>query len=619
MLNKIWIQNKFSLRKSKKTFHQVRDRLLKKKHLVSIETYRLLKEGLYKLDQALKSQDAHQAADLSKSLLGASKPLFKRGIVDYFNEWVLGLALTLLTVTLINQMWFQHYQIPSGSMRPLLLEKDRVIATKTCYGINFPFKASHLYFNPDSLKRGNLAIFTADNLPKEENTARYLFIFNTKKQMVKRVIGKPGDTLYFYGGKIYGLDKNNQPIEEFQHSKAFENLEHIPFINFEGKVTTDGSTANMRMSSPVYLHQMGQIVGKLYANSYGSLQGKFWNGSQWASESPKLEYQDLWGIKNYAMARMLSRNQALEMGFDLHEKDEDYFLELSHSPHTNYPQPHLGVDLYNRLRPMISPEKTLLPLKDEHIKNIKSALVTARFVVKNGFAGNYSIDRSFKPGPYSPAFPSIPDGTYEFFDGVAYKVLSSGKQKKLPQDHPLNNPDAALTQKWFNLGMQMITLFEPKKEYRDYFPSRFAYFRDGALYVMNHEIASSTDSQLSRFVAQEKKKARGFVDYGSPIKDGALNKDLILNYGLKIPNNHYLFLGDNHALSRDCRDFGLIHEKNIQGSPAFIIWPSGSRFGALAQNKIQWLNFSNIAVCSIALFAFAISSWYTRRQRKKEL
>ena len=618
-INKLLNGYKHSLRKSRRTFHHVRELLIKKKAQASDEVFSNIKNLLADLKEAIDQKESQKAHTISTELLEKSKAHFKKSPFDYFNEWVMGLGFTLLTVTLINQLWFQHYQIPSGSMRPTLLEKDRVIATKTCFGINFPFKQSHLYFDADNLKRGNIAIFTVDNLPPEENKARYLFLFNTKKQMVKRLIGKPGDTLYFYGGKIYGLNRSHEQIADFQDSEIFQNLEHVPISSFEGKVIADDQSTAKRVTSPVFLSQMGQEVAKLYVSSHGNLHGKFSNGHKWVEESPKLEYQDLWGIKNFAMARMLDRKQAIEMGFDLKGATNKFFLELHHSPHTNYPRPHLGVDLFGRFRPMITPEKSLIALTDEHLQKVKNSMLTARFVVKNGYAGNYSMQKAFKPHQYSPAFSELSDGTYEFIDGTAYLVGRSGIQKKLPLDHPLNSSDPYMIQRLFNLGMEMVTLYEPDRAHSDFIPHRFAYFKNGALHLLNHEIFNKEDPVLENFVAAEKNKAKGFLDRGSPMVDGKLNKELIINYGLHIPSGYYLFLGDNHAGSRDCRDFGLIPEKNIQGSPAIIIWPSSSRFGLLNQSSLRWFNFPNLVVWGVALLALSATTLYSRKHRKKEL
>lgn len=618
-ISKLLHRYQSSLRKSRKTFHHVRELLIRKKHKVSEDIFESIKSLLASLKEAIDHKQHDKAYAISKELLNQSRAHFKKTPYDYFNEWVLGIGFTLLTVTLINQLWFQHYQIPSGSMRPTLMEKDRVIATKTCFGINFPFKQSHIYFDSSNLKRGNLAIFTAENLPPEENKSRYLFLFNTKKQMVKRLIGKPGDTLYFYGGKIYGFDQQKNEIKEYLDDPIFQSLEHVPFSSFEGKVTAEPPQNPSRVFSPIYISQMGQEVAKLYTTSKGSFQGKFSNGHQWVDESPKLEYQDLWGIKNYAMVKMLNRQEAIELGYDLKTHKENYFLELHHSPHTNYPRPHLGMDLSGRLRPMLTPEHSLLPLTDEHMQRVRSAMTTARFVIKNGQGGNYSIHSSFKPHAYSPHFNEFPDGTYEYIDGVAYQVSRSGMQKVLPASHPLNKNQLDITQKLFNLGPEMISFFNPDKNHKDFIPHRYAYYRDGDLYLLNHMIYAKEDPVLTQFVAEESAKAKGFIDHGAPVKNGVLDKELIRNYGLHIPSGYYLFLGDNHAGSRDCRDFGFIPEKNIQGSPAVIIWPTSSRFGWINQKSLNWFNLPNLIVWTVALGALSITTLYTKKHRQKAI
>lgn len=43
--------------------------------------------------------------------------------------------------------------------------------------------------------------------------------------------------------------------------------------------------------------------------------------------------------------------------------------------------------------------------------------------------------------------------------------------------------------------------------------------------------------------------------------------------GETIPEDHYLVLGDNRPISRDGRDFGVIHEDSIVGEVALRFWP----------------------------------------------
>jgi signal peptidase I len=557
---------------------------------------------------------------LRKVAIQEVRKKIKKSLWDYFKEYVVEFGSLFLILALINQVWFQMYEIPSGSMRPTLLEKDRLLASKTTFGINFPFRKGHLHLDPDKLHRGNIVIVKNDNLPKSENKDRYLFIFPAQKQFVKRLIGKPGDLLYFYGGKIYGLDQQGNEIEDFHTSSAFHSLEHIPFSSFEGKVVADAKTNNRQIHSPVYLYQMNHLVGKLYQNNAGSLQGKFYNGTQWVDESPNLSFKDLWGIRNFAMVRMVSYKEALELGGSNLSEKTPYFLELSHSPHMNFPRPHLGMDFEGRVRPRLSLEKAYLPLDQESLSHLKEALSTSRFVIQNEKAGNYNMDKKFKPHDYSPIFKGIPNGTYEFIKGVAYSVSRTGTRKELPKDHPLNSRDPRMIQKLFNFGIQMITLFEPSPQYQDFIPNRYAYYRNGALYVMGEPIYEVNNPILSHFNKEQKEKTHPFKDYGPPLlSNGKLNKELIINYGLRVPKGYYLFLGDNHANSKDCRSWGFIPEKSIQGSLAVLLWPFSSRTGLLNQNQVAWFSGSSQIVIILALTFFTGTLLYNRKQRKRPL
>ena len=70
-------------------------------------------------------------------------------------------------------------------------------------------------------------------------------------------MGKPGDHLYFYGGKIYGVDKDGKPIEDLLNVPALEKIEHIPFLTFEGEITTP-------TRGTYQFEQMHQPIGRLH-------------------------------------------------------------------------------------------------------------------------------------------------------------------------------------------------------------------------------------------------------------------------------------------------------------------------------------------------------------------
>ena len=133
----------------------------------------------------------------------------------------------------------------------------------------------------------------------------YFYLFPGKKQYIKRLIGKPGDTLFFYGGMIYGIDQNGNDISyEFQ-SPECSSIDHIPFIRFDGNPTYLGLTDG-NIIAPIILSQTGEPVAKLSVNSLHQPVGEMLASG---NQPPVPDYGDLWGFNNYAMARLLTREQ----------------------------------------------------------------------------------------------------------------------------------------------------------------------------------------------------------------------------------------------------------------------------------------------------------------------
>jgi signal peptidase I len=98
-------------------------------------------------------------------------------------EWGLLLFAALAIAVLIKTFLFQAFYIPSDSMVPTLKTNDRVIVNKLSY---------HLH----AVHRGDIVVFTtpkgADGKP----------IDPTIKDLVKRVIGLPGETVSEKDGHV---------------------------------------------------------------------------------------------------------------------------------------------------------------------------------------------------------------------------------------------------------------------------------------------------------------------------------------------------------------------------------------------------------------------------------
>src|SRR5262249_52429361 len=146
-----------------------------------------------------------------------------------------------------------------------------------------------------------------------------------------------------YGGQIYGVDENDKPIDELIQSPWMKNLEYIPFLTFEGKLSCPSRNV-------VQFEQFHQPIGRLTVTSQGSMKGEVFNGTEWVKDQPLLQrkahdeiktYSDWFGIRNFAMARLLTKEQLAKYDPNsLREVGEGLlYLELIHTPSTSYPKP----------------------------------------------------------------------------------------------------------------------------------------------------------------------------------------------------------------------------------------------------------------------------------------
>lgn len=155
-----------------------------------------------------------------------------RRIIVEVLEWVDALFQAVFTIILLNIFLFQLYEIPSESMVPTFLIKDRVIVFKTFAGPKFPLSDFGLPYLTN-YKRGDIVVFRNPHYgtarKSEVKTFLSQFIYmcsltllktNTDENgelkadpLVKRVCGLPGEQLYMLDGSLY---KRTKEDTEFQ-------------------------------------------------------------------------------------------------------------------------------------------------------------------------------------------------------------------------------------------------------------------------------------------------------------------------------------------------------------------------------------------------------------------
>jgi signal peptidase I len=101
------------------------------------------------------------------------------------------LALVMFSIRSSLADW---NDVPTGSMKPTILEGDRVFVNKLAYDLKVPFTTWHVteWSNP---QRGDIVVFFS---PKDGT------------RLVKRVIGLPGDTVELQNERLV---INGLPVE----------------------------------------------------------------------------------------------------------------------------------------------------------------------------------------------------------------------------------------------------------------------------------------------------------------------------------------------------------------------------------------------------------------------
>ncbi|MBS0636961.1 MAG: S26 family signal peptidase, partial [Verrucomicrobia bacterium] len=154
----------YSLRKCRKILDDavIRYKTLSKR--LSSELLAQLGTLIDNLDSSIQKKDVESARIDAYNVQQFLLEHGRKTLFEQIREFTLAILFALIIAALVRQMWFELYEIPTGSMRPTFRESDRVLVFKDTFCINKPFETSHFYFEPQYVKRGSIVVLTGDGL-----------------------------------------------------------------------------------------------------------------------------------------------------------------------------------------------------------------------------------------------------------------------------------------------------------------------------------------------------------------------------------------------------------------------------------------------------------------------
>jgi signal peptidase I len=116
----------------------------------------------------------------------------KRKKKSAVREWVESAIVALVLAMVIRTFVVQAFKIPTGSMRPTLLEGDAILVNKFLYGARVPLAGWKL---------------PAVRQPQRGDVVVFIYPEDPKKDFIKRLVAGPGESVEIRNGNIYVNDK----------------------------------------------------------------------------------------------------------------------------------------------------------------------------------------------------------------------------------------------------------------------------------------------------------------------------------------------------------------------------------------------------------------------------
>ncbi|MEA1972054.1 MAG: signal peptidase I, partial [Candidatus Cloacimonadota bacterium] len=163
-------------------------------------------------------------------------------------EWIEAILFAIVVAMIIRNFTFQNFKIPSSSMENTLLIGDYLVANKVKYFIQDPERGDIVTFRypadpkipgeptidtPEDTSDDYIKIFppiywNKNDLFSLKKFTLFHLMYYGKKNVVKRVIGMPGDTIEIIQKQVY---LNGEPFEE--DYKVHKDRNTLPPFKYE--------------------------------------------------------------------------------------------------------------------------------------------------------------------------------------------------------------------------------------------------------------------------------------------------------------------------------------------------------------------------------------------------
>jgi signal peptidase I len=139
-------------------------------------------EGRKEKDEAVR-----ESADTPRGIYGGVEDMMKKK-KHIVREYAESLFIAFILAMFIRTFFVQAFKIPTGSMRPTLMEGDRILVNKLIYGPAIPFTKFRL---------------PAIRQPKRGEVIVFIYPEDPQKDFIKRVVGLGGESVKISNGNIY--------------------------------------------------------------------------------------------------------------------------------------------------------------------------------------------------------------------------------------------------------------------------------------------------------------------------------------------------------------------------------------------------------------------------------